>query len=91
MPLIPERVRRWPRPWRVALLSLLALYALYLIAGNVFLNTPLFDAVTNRKPEKFSMQTGPALTLLPGHARACAPQAQTPASPNQATSAWSRL
>jgi len=68
MPLIPERVRRWPRPWRVALLSLLALYALYLIAGNVFLNTPLFDAVTNRKPEKFSMQTGPALTLLPGHA-----------------------
>ncbi|WP_313340901.1 hypothetical protein [Stenotrophomonas sp.] len=68
MPLIPERVRRWPRPWRVALLTLLALYALYLVAGNVFLNTPLFDAVTNRKPEKFSMQTGPALTLLPGHA-----------------------
>lgn len=68
MPLIPERVRRWPRPWRVALLSLLVLYGLYLIAGNVFLNTPLFDAVTNRKPEKFSMQTGPALTLLPGHA-----------------------
>lgn len=68
MPLIPERVRRWPRPWRVALLTLLALYALYLLAGNVFLNTPLFDAVTNRKPEKFSLQTGPALTLLPGHA-----------------------
>ncbi|MGH8089778.1 MAG: hypothetical protein ACREPC_16040, partial [Stenotrophomonas sp.] len=68
MPLIPERVRRWPRPWRVALLSLLALYALYLVAGNVFLNTPLFDAVTNRKPEKFTMQTGAALTLLPGHA-----------------------
>ncbi|MEG2805016.1 hypothetical protein [Stenotrophomonas sp.] len=68
MPLIPERVRRWPRPWRVALFSLLVLYALYLVAGNVFLNTPLFDAVTNRKPEKFSMQTGAALTLLPGHA-----------------------
>lgn len=68
MPLIPERVRRWPRPWRMALLTLLVLYGLYLIAGNVFLNTPLFDAVTNRKPEKFSMQTGPALTLLPGHA-----------------------
>ena len=68
MPLIPERVRRWPRPWRVALLSLLALYALYLLAGNVFLNTPLFDAVTNRKPEKFTLQTGPALTLLPGQA-----------------------
>ncbi len=68
MPLIPERVRRWPRPWRLALLTLLVLYALYLLAGNVFLNTPLFDAVTNRKPEKFSMRTGPGLTLLPGHA-----------------------
>ncbi len=68
MPLIPERVRRWPRPWRVALLSLLVAYALYLVAGNVFLNTPLFDAVTNRKPEKFAMQTGAALTLVPGHA-----------------------
>ncbi|MGE8250106.1 MAG: hypothetical protein ACN6PO_12930, partial [Stenotrophomonas bentonitica] len=68
MPLIPERVQRWPRPWRVALLSLLALYALYLLAGNVFLNTPLFDAVTNRKPEKFTMQTGPAVTLMPGQA-----------------------
>ncbi|WP_313275083.1 hypothetical protein [Stenotrophomonas sp.] len=68
MPLIPERVRRRPRPWRVALLSLLVAYALYLVAGNVFLNTPLFDAVTNRKPEKFAMQTGAALTLVPGHA-----------------------
>ncbi|MFI8716647.1 hypothetical protein ACIGHF_02005 [Stenotrophomonas sp. NPDC077464] len=68
MPLIPERVQRWPRPWRVALFSLLALYALYLVAGNVFLNTPLFNAVTNRKPEKFTLQTGPALTLMPGHA-----------------------
>lgn len=68
MPLIPERVRRWPRPWRVALFSLLALYALYLLAGNVFLNTPLFNAVTNRKPEKFTLETGPSLTLMPGHA-----------------------
>ncbi len=68
MALIPERVRRWPRPWRVALYALLVLYALYLVAGNVFLNTPLFDAVTNRKPEKFTLKTGPALTLMPGHA-----------------------
>lgn len=68
MPLIPERVRRWPRPWRVALYSLLVFYALYLVAGNVFLNTPLFDVVTNRKPEKFTLRTGPSLTLMPGHA-----------------------
>lgn len=68
MPSISQRFKRLPRPWRLALLTLGVLYALYLIAGNVFLNTPLFDAVTNRKPEKFSMQTGPALTLLPGQA-----------------------
>lgn len=43
------------------------MYAAYLLAGNIFLNTPLFDQVTNRKPHKFVMTTGPALTLLPGH------------------------
>ncbi|HBK46375.1 MAG TPA: hypothetical protein DDZ67_08055 [Xanthomonadaceae bacterium] len=62
-----ERLQRWPRPWRIAAVLSLALYALYLVAGNVFLNTPLFDAVTDRSPEKFRMQTGPAVTLLPGH------------------------
>lgn len=61
------RFRHWPRPWRIAAMLLAALYALYLIAGNVFLNTPLFDALTDRKPEKFRMDTGPALTLFPGH------------------------
>jgi len=50
------------------LYALVVLYALYLVAGNLFLNTPLFNAVTNRKPEKFTLQTGPALTLVPGHA-----------------------
>ena len=68
MPLIPERVRRLPWPWRTALLWFLAIYAVYLLAGNVFLNTPLFEMVVNRKPEKFTLQTGPAVTLLPGHA-----------------------
>ena len=68
MPLIPERVRRLPWPWRTALLWFLAIYAVYLLAGNVFLNTPLFETVVNRKPEKFTLRTGPALTLLPGHA-----------------------
>ncbi|MEN5425411.1 hypothetical protein ABE522_03415 [Stenotrophomonas pennii] len=71
MSLFPERLqrlRRWPRPVRILLAVLLALYLLYLIAGNVFLNTPLFDMVTNRKPEKFQLRNGPALTLVPGHA-----------------------
>lgn len=68
MSLIRERMQRWPRPLRTTLAVLLALYLVYLIAGNVFLNTPLFDALTNRKPEKYWLQTGPALTVVPGHA-----------------------
>ncbi len=67
MPLLSKRFQRWPRPWRRLLWGVLALYALYLLAGNVFLNTALFNAATNRVPEKFRMQAGPALTLLPGH------------------------
>ena len=60
---IPHRLRRW----RVPAYVLLGVYLLYLLAGNIFLNTPLFDQVTNRKPHKFVMTTGPAITLLPGH------------------------
>lgn len=61
------RYQHWPRPIRVALRALLVVYAVYLLAGNLFLNTPLFDQVTNRKPHKFVMTTGPAMTVLPGH------------------------
>ena len=68
MPLISERLRRLPWYWRTGLWLFLLIYGLYLLAGNIFLNTPLFDLVTNRKPEKFRLETGPALTLLPGHA-----------------------
>ena len=60
---IPHRLRRW----RVPACVLLGIYLLYLLAGNIFLNTPLFDQVTNRKPHKFVMTTGPAITVLPGH------------------------
>lgn len=63
-----SRAPLWPRPVRLALAALLALYLLYLVAGNVFLNTPLFDLVTNQKPEKFQLRTGPAFTVVPGHA-----------------------
>ena len=71
MSLIPARLQRlprWPRPVRIALAALLALYLLYLLAGNIFLNTPLFDMVTNRKPDKFQLHSGPAVTVVPGHA-----------------------
>lgn len=67
MPAFPVRFKQWPRPWRVLAWSIAGVYAAYLLAGNLFLNTPLFDRVTNHKPQKFVMRTGPAITLLPGH------------------------
>ena len=61
----------WVRSHRVALrrtgLALLALYLLYLLAANVFLNTPLGAATINRKPERFSAQWTWAMSLYPGH------------------------
>ncbi|WP_329892988.1 hypothetical protein [Stenotrophomonas sp. SMYL20] len=67
MPPIPARIPLRFHRWRVAGYVLLGVYVLYLLTGNIFLNTPLFDQVTNRKPHKFVMTTGPAITLLPGH------------------------
>ena len=67
MPAFPARFTQWPRRWRLLAWSVAGVYALYLLAGNIFLNTPLFDLATNRKPQKFVMRTGPAITLLPGH------------------------
>ncbi len=63
----PAPAHHLPRRWRIAIYILLGLYVAYLLVGNIFLNTPLFDQVTNRKPHKFVMTTGPAVTLLPGH------------------------
>lgn len=56
-------VPRWLR--RIAL-ALLALYVLYLLAGNLFLNSALGPWSVNRKPDKFAMHWGPALTWWPG-------------------------
>ncbi|WP_377304083.1 hypothetical protein [Rhodanobacter umsongensis] len=42
------------------------LYALYLIGGNLFLNSPLASAEVNRKPEVFHAQWTWAWTLWPG-------------------------
>lgn len=70
MPTLRDRFQRWPRPWRIAVVVLAVLYALYLLAGNIFLNTPRFDDATNRQPHTFTMQTGPALTVFPGQVMA---------------------
>lgn len=57
-----------PRPWlRRGVYTLVIAYALYLVLGNLFLNTPLGPWTANRKPEKFQIHWGPGLTLWPGH------------------------
>ncbi|WP_372382869.1 hypothetical protein ACCQ12_02700 [Xanthomonas sp. NCPPB 1068] len=53
-------VLRWP------ILVAIALYASYLVLGNLLLNTPLGPAALNRTPDKFAMQWGPAVTWWPG-------------------------
>lgn len=49
-----------------ALIALVATYALYLVAGNVFLNTSLGERTVNRKPERFQMHWSSGHTLWPG-------------------------
>lgn len=57
------RARRWLAR---AVVPLLALYVLYLIAGNVFFNTSIGQDVVNRKPEKFRIEWSGGHTFWPG-------------------------
>ncbi|MDV2450425.1 hypothetical protein [Xanthomonas hortorum] len=63
---VRARWRGLPRAVRWPVLALVALYASYLLLGNLLLNTPLGSAALNRKPDKFSMHWGPAVTWWPG-------------------------
>lgn len=62
----PETKRRLLRWTGWALLVLIVLYALYLVAGNLFLNTSFGHAALNRQPEKFQMQWARGATWWPG-------------------------
>ena len=62
--------RHAPAPLRWLLWLLGGLYLLYLIAGNVFLNTPASALAINRKPETFHAQWSWAWTLWPGQVHA---------------------
>lgn len=55
--------RRWLT--RVAI-ALAAAYALYLVAGHVFLNTALGEKALNRKPDRFQMHWTSGHTWWPG-------------------------
>ncbi|MBD9478902.1 hypothetical protein [Pseudoxanthomonas sp. PXM02] len=54
---------RWLR-W--GLIALVAVYALYLVAGNLFLNTALGERTLNRKPDRFQMRWSSGYTWWPG-------------------------
>jgi hypothetical protein len=62
----PILMRTLPAPMRRLLWLVGVLYVLYLIAGNVFLNSPLAPAEVNRKPQVFDAQWAWAWTLWPG-------------------------
>lgn len=75
MPLsLPAPLDAWLRRHRRALLRtvvvLVAIYALYLLAANVFLNTRIGADTINRKPQRFSAQWDSAMSLYPGHIHA---------------------
>ena len=57
------KLLRWL--WRV-LLAVAGLYVLYLVAGNLFLNTSIGPSTINRKPEKFQMHWDSGSTWWPG-------------------------
>lgn len=58
-----RRLLRWSGR---ALIALIVLYALYLLAGNLFLNTSLGHSAVNRQPEKFQMRWTSGSTWWPG-------------------------
>ena len=58
------------RTWlKRLLLALVALAALYLLAANLFLNTPLGPWAVNRRPERFRASWSAAWSLWPGAVR----------------------
>ena len=48
--------------------TVLGLIAFYLIAGNIFLNSPIGEWAINRKPEKFQLHWSHGVTWWPGYA-----------------------
>jgi hypothetical protein len=65
-----EPMRRLSPAMRRVLWSLVVLYAIYLVAGNAFLNTTLASDEVNRKPQTFQAQWSWAWTAWPGHIHA---------------------
>lgn len=60
--ILPAFVRR-------LLWALGVLYVVYLVAGNIFLNTPTLSRIVNQRPEAFQAQWARAETWWPGYVR----------------------
>ncbi|HEY0333437.1 MAG TPA: hypothetical protein VGC74_06955 [Stenotrophomonas sp.] len=58
-----------PRWLRLPVLALVGLYLAYLLLANLFLNTPVGEWAANRKPDKFTIQWGPAVSWWPGYVK----------------------
>ncbi|HET9032133.1 MAG TPA: hypothetical protein VFN25_04420 [Dokdonella sp.] len=54
---------------RRLLWSVFALLGVYLIAGNLFLNTPIGPWAINHKPDKFQLHWSQGITWWPGYAK----------------------
>lgn len=71
---LPVPLDAWLRRHRRALLRtavvLVAVYALYLVAANVFLNSRVGVETINRKPQRFTARWDSAMSLYPGHIHA---------------------
>ena len=61
---------RLPRPLRLALILLAAGWALYLVVGNLFLNTAMGPQALNRHPERLRFAWSHATTWYPGQVTA---------------------
>ena len=61
----------WLQTHRVGLrrlaVGVVAIYVLYLIAANVFLNSALGERAFNQRPERFQIHWTRAMSLYPGH------------------------
>ena len=66
----PTLLRRILRGLRFLLLTTVGLYVVYLVAGNVFLSSSLFDHFVNASPADVTIRYRTAWTLLPGRVHA---------------------